>query len=44
MEYLNDRGPYADVPYEEIIATFRAEYRNMQDGIEGDFEAEAGET
>ncbi len=44
MEYLNDRGPYTDVPYEEIIATFRAEYRNMQGGIEGDFETEAGET
>jgi transglutaminase-like putative cysteine protease len=43
MEYLDDRGTYVDVPYEEIIATFRAEYHKMQDGIEGDFEAEASE-
>lgn len=43
MEYLDDRGTYVDVPFEEIIATFRAEYRKMQDGIEGDFEAEAVE-
>ena len=43
MEYLNDRGPFEDVPYEEILATFRREYRNMQDGIDGDFEAEAGQ-
>ncbi len=42
MEYLRDRGPYADVPYEEILATFRAEYLNMQDGIDGDFESDAG--
>lgn len=43
MEYIQDRGAFPDVPYEEILATFRAEYRNMQDGIDGDFEAEAGE-
>lgn len=44
MEYIRDRGAFTDVPYEEILATFRAEYLNMQDGIDGDFEAEAGET
>ena len=43
MEYIRERGPFLDVPYEEILATFRAQYLNMQDGIEGDFEAEAGE-
>ena len=43
MEYIQDRGPFDDVPYEKIIATFRIEYRNMRDGIDGDFEAEAGE-
>jgi transglutaminase-like putative cysteine protease len=26
MEYLNDRGPYSDLPLEEIIRTFRDEY------------------
>ena len=44
MEHLKDRGPHTDNSYEEIVATFQAEYRNMQVGIEGDFETEAGET
>jgi transglutaminase-like putative cysteine protease len=26
MEYLNDRGTYADVPIDEIISTFQKEY------------------
>ena len=43
MEYIHDRGPFTDVPFEDILATFRAEYRNMQDGIDGDFEADAAE-
>jgi transglutaminase-like putative cysteine protease len=29
MEYLRDRGAYADVPLAEIIATFRREYPNL---------------
>ena len=43
MEYIHDRGPFIDVPFEDILATFRNEYRNMQDGIDGDFEADAAE-
>jgi transglutaminase-like putative cysteine protease len=47
MEYIRDRGHFIDVPYEDILATFRSEYRNMQDGllengIKGDFEVDAG--
>jgi len=47
IEYIHDRGPFLDVPYEEILAAFRAEYLNMRDGllengIEGDFEVDAG--
>lgn len=44
MEYVRDRGVYADVPYEEILAEFRALYPNFaidQDGPGGDFAAEA---
>ena len=44
MEYPKDRGPYTDSSYEEFVATFQAEYRNMQGGVEGNFEMEAGET
>ena len=46
MEYIRLRGTYADVPYEEIIATFAREYPDedgsLDKGLEGDFEAEAG--
>ena len=47
MEYICDRGHFTDVPYEDILATFRTKYLNMQDdllenGIEGDFEMDAG--
>ena len=42
MEYLNDRGPFVDVPYEDILATFREHYRaEWVAGADGDFEAEA---
>lgn len=44
MEYVRDRGTRADVPYEEILAEFRALYPKFQiDGPSpgGDFEAEA---
>lgn len=45
MEYLHDRGEYADVPMEEIIETFRREYLGDSEPdspqsafIEGDFD------
>ncbi|MCW9033560.1 MAG: transglutaminase family protein [Alphaproteobacteria bacterium] len=42
MEYVNERGTYADVPFQEIIATFAAEYKGVaehfDDGLEGDFQ------
>ena len=43
MEYLNDRGPYADVPFDAIMAAFRAHYPKLMTnrGLEGDFQAEA---
>ncbi len=46
MEYLNDRGTYTDVPYDDILATFTEIYSQLlteaQRGnlLEGDFEAE----
>ncbi len=44
MEYLRDRGTYADVPMDEIIATFKANYRaDWLTGLEGDFQEEAGQ-
>jgi transglutaminase-like putative cysteine protease len=44
MEYVRDRGTYDDVPYEEILATFRETYPRFDyasAGTGGDFEAEA---
>lgn len=42
MEYLQDRGPYQDVPFDEILATFHEIYRpEYMDGAGGDFHAEA---
>ncbi|HUT76446.1 MAG TPA: transglutaminase family protein [Polyangia bacterium] len=29
MEYVNERGVFADLPYEEIVTTFRATYPRM---------------
>ena len=29
MEYLNDRGEYLDVPFEEMMATFDEHYPGM---------------
>jgi len=45
MEYVTDRGEYADAPIDSMIATFREKYANMMtDGGQGfsrrDFEAE----
>ena len=42
MEYIRDRGSFSDVPFEDIVATFRSEYRNIGNAIEGDFESDAG--
>lgn len=44
MEYVRDRGVYADVPYEEILSTFRTVYPGFSldgAGAGGDFAAEA---
>lgn len=45
MEYVRQRGHYADVPYETIVAEFRAMYPNWlrltPDGEPGDFAREA---
>jgi transglutaminase-like putative cysteine protease len=36
MEYLNDRGEYADVPLEEMLAVFREHYPAMLEQLLGD--------
>ncbi len=45
MEYLRDRGSFADVPADLILSTFRELYPNMFSGVKvvqgGDFNAEA---
>lgn len=43
MEYLKDRGAFADVPFETIKTDFRAYYPSLmrKPGITGDFHAEA---
>lgn len=43
MEYVVDRGTYADVPFETILADFRAHYAALfgEDRLAGDFQAEA---
>ena len=42
MEYLKDRGTFADVPFDTIIADFRIHYPMMMQGaIAGDFQKEA---
>lgn len=43
MEYLNDRGVFADVPFDTIQSAFRTDYPMLmqQKGLEGDFHAEA---
>jgi transglutaminase-like putative cysteine protease len=43
MEYLRDRGPYPDVPFETIVADFRATYPHMMHGagLAGEFRNEA---
>ncbi|HXW23872.1 MAG TPA: transglutaminase family protein [Xanthobacteraceae bacterium] len=43
MEYLADHGTFADVPYDIVMAAFRAHYPAMmaKHGLTGDFQAEA---
>lgn len=42
MEYINDHGTFADVPYDEIIATFRKHNPKLLGGeLGGDFASEA---
>lgn len=44
MDYIRDRGPFADVPFDDIIATFRAEYDlDWMGGVDADFDADAEE-
>ncbi len=46
MEYVNDRGWYADLPFDEMFAAFAALYPRWPEGTndrEGDFYAEAEE-
>ncbi|MAF48801.1 MAG: transglutaminase [Rhodospirillaceae bacterium] len=42
MEYIRDRGAFLDVPFDEILATFKTMYRpEYISGAGGDFHAEA---
>jgi transglutaminase-like putative cysteine protease len=43
MEYLNDHGSFADVPFDTIQADFRQRYAALMTsrGLAGDFQAEA---
>jgi transglutaminase-like putative cysteine protease len=43
MEYVVDRGTFADVPFETILADFRAHYAALsaEDRLAGDFQSEA---
>ena len=43
MEYLKDRGAFADVPFDTMVAEFRATYPTLisEAAISGDFRAEA---
>jgi hypothetical protein len=45
MEYVHDHGPFADLPYDTIMATFRKHYpmyfTQDKSSLAGDFEAEA---
>ncbi len=43
MEYLNERGEYAEPPITQMLETFQLEYPNwhtQQDGIIGDFDTD----
>ena len=45
MEYVLDRGTFADVPFDKIVADFRTHYPALvaKTGLSGDFQAEAVE-
>ena len=46
MEYVRERGTYTDVPFEEIVASYKELYPYVASdpfhGIDGDFQADAG--
>ena len=45
MEYLQDRGFFADVPFERILATFKKMYKpDYIRGAGGDFHKEAAQS
>jgi hypothetical protein len=43
MEYLKDRGPFSDVPFDTIKADFLKTYPSLMSGhgLAGDFRSEA---
>jgi len=41
MEYLVDRGAFADVPFDRILTDFRTLYPGLAQKVDGDFQAEA---
>lgn len=43
MEYIRDRGPFADVPFSTIVSEFEAYYPGFtaRHGLSGDFQTEA---
>ena len=43
MQYLKDRGTFADVPYDKIMAAFTTHYPVLmaRHGLAGDFQTEA---
>ena len=44
MEYIRDRGPFADVPFRKILSTFKQIYKpDYVNGAGGDFHAEAAQ-
>lgn len=44
MQYINERGTFEDIPFEDILGTFQAEYKSFGDDVlKGDFEKEAAE-
>ena len=43
MEYLRDRGEYADLPLDEIRDTFASYYSKLTSAERGDFDREVEE-
>lgn len=44
MEYLHNRGTFADVPYEELMAAFHLHYPGMMAAIEAGTVREVADT